>query len=308
MEYEDAAQKSIKKVHKEQIKEVKEFKKIMNKDPTFKVVLSQDLIMLRNKIDKLISIGNYGEANNLKEKADQLEKVEYTKAAIESEMEVDKDLQKLILVHEKTIHAMLRRIERDRREQTKHRQEDTNRLLQRNKNLIRDINNRQNQEKRKTKQFLTWALSDIHTFHNLKSSKSIITQSGKEIMNKRLNKLNKMKNPKSLAKLIGSHTHKINRNVKKFNSLMKNQDILPLVKNQRKIRSEFKVYRKDKILRNKSFAGPDRDSKFNNNLINICKHKAGMKPLKNNLHNYSYNDAYGILEDNSEMNYSATIQ
>lgn len=142
MEYEDAAQKSIKKVHKEQIKEVKEFKKIMNKDPTFKVVLSQDLIMLRNKIDKLISIGNYGEANNLKEKADQLEKVEYTKAAIESEMEVDKDLQKLILVHEKTIHAMLRRIERDRREQTKHRQEDTNRLLQRNKNLLRDINSR----------------------------------------------------------------------------------------------------------------------------------------------------------------------
>jgi len=81
------------------------------------------------------------------EKANTLEKVEYSKAAIESEMDIDKELRKLINAHDKNIHAMLRRIERDRREQMKHRQEDTQRLVQRNKNLLKDIMNRQNQEK-----------------------------------------------------------------------------------------------------------------------------------------------------------------
>ena len=147
MEYEDGAQKSIKKVQKEQEKEAKEFKKVLSQDPNFKVVFSQDLILLRDRINKLISVGKDAEAIRLQEKANTLEKVEYSKAAIESEMDIDKELRKLINAHDKNIHAMLRRIERDRREQMKHRQEDTQRLMQRNKNLLKDIMNRQNQEK-----------------------------------------------------------------------------------------------------------------------------------------------------------------
>jgi len=62
MEYEDGAQKSIKKVQKEQEKEAKEFKKVLSQDPNFKVVFSQDLILLRDRINKLISVGKDAEA------------------------------------------------------------------------------------------------------------------------------------------------------------------------------------------------------------------------------------------------------
>lgn len=103
----------------------------------------------------------------LKEKADNLEKVELGKAAIESEMNMDKEKNKLVALHEKSLHAMLRRIERDRREQMKHRQDDTQRLVQRNKNLLKDIYSRQAQEKRKTKEFLNWALGDIHKLEDM---------------------------------------------------------------------------------------------------------------------------------------------
>mmetsp|Transcript_30423 Transcript_30423/g.29895 ORF Transcript_30423/g.29895 Transcript_30423/m.29895 type:complete len:120 (-) Transcript_30423:433-792(-) len=119
----------------------------MKRETTFKVTLSQDLILLRNRIEKLISIGKYEEADILKDKAEELEKVEYTKAAIESELDIDKDKERLIAAHQKTIEAMLRRIERDRREQTRHRKDDTQRLVQRNKNLLKDIDTRQAQEK-----------------------------------------------------------------------------------------------------------------------------------------------------------------
>lgn len=143
----------------------------MNLDPSFKVNFSQDLmqlryelniIFIRSRIQKLISIGDYYNADILKEKADEMEKVEMSKAAIESEVDINKERNKLISNHEKTLQALLRRVERDRREQLKHRQFDTQRLIQRNKNLIKDIFNRQAQEKRKTKKFLQWALSDIN--------------------------------------------------------------------------------------------------------------------------------------------------
>ena len=75
MEYEEAAQRSINKMQKQHSREVKQYKKMIGKDPNFKIVFSQDLIMLRNRINKLISVGKYDEANRLKEKADQLEKV-----------------------------------------------------------------------------------------------------------------------------------------------------------------------------------------------------------------------------------------
>jgi hypothetical protein len=46
--------------------------------------------------------------------------------------------------------ALLKRIQRDRNEQLKHRQIDSQRLIQRNKNLLLDLLNKQNMETRRT--------------------------------------------------------------------------------------------------------------------------------------------------------------
>lgn len=54
--------------------------------------------------------------------------------------------------------ALLKRIQRDRNEQLKHRQMDSQRLIQRNKNLLLDLLNKQNTETRRTNQFLRFAL------------------------------------------------------------------------------------------------------------------------------------------------------
>lgn len=56
------------------------------------------------------------------------------------------------------MQTLLRRIQRDREEQVKHRQVDSNRLIQRNKNLLKDILEKQATEKRRTENFLKFAL------------------------------------------------------------------------------------------------------------------------------------------------------
>ena len=57
------------------------------------------------------------------------------------------------------MQTLLRRIQRDREEQVKHRQVDSTRLIQRNKNLLNDILEKQSTEKRRTQNFLKYSLS-----------------------------------------------------------------------------------------------------------------------------------------------------
>ena len=59
---------------------------------------------------------------------------------------------------QQALSALLKRIQRDRNEQLKHRQIDSQRLIQRNKNLLLDLLNKQNMETRRTNTFLNTAL------------------------------------------------------------------------------------------------------------------------------------------------------
>ena len=70
------------------------------------------------------------------------------------------------------MQALLRRIQRDREEQVKHRQIDSNRLIQRNKNLLNDILEKQGTEKRRTQHFLKYSLRKREE----KSDDEIVTQ------------------------------------------------------------------------------------------------------------------------------------
>ena len=75
MEYENTAQKSIKKLKLQQKEEIRALNHMMQDEITFKVNFSQELISLKDKVKKLISVGKYDEANILKYRADDLERV-----------------------------------------------------------------------------------------------------------------------------------------------------------------------------------------------------------------------------------------
>jgi hypothetical protein len=86
---------------------------------------------------------------------------------------MDEELEDIILKQEEKLRrkqqlalsALLKRIQRDRNEQLKHRQMDSQRLIQRNKNLLLDLLKKQNMEIRRTTQFLSFALGTRSPAH-----------------------------------------------------------------------------------------------------------------------------------------------
>ena len=63
---------------------------------------------------------------------------------------VQKKEAKLRHQQQLALAALLKRIQRDRNEQLKHRQQDSQRLIQRNKNILNDLLNKQNAETKRT--------------------------------------------------------------------------------------------------------------------------------------------------------------
>lgn len=59
--------------------------------------------------------------------------------------------------------ALLKRIQRDRNEQLKHRQKDSQKLIQRNRNILVDLLNKQNTEARRTNQFVQYTLGSTES-------------------------------------------------------------------------------------------------------------------------------------------------
>ena len=71
---------------------------------------------------------------------------------------LQRETEKLRSKQALTLQSLLKRIQRDREEQVKHRQQDSQRLIQRNKNLLQDILEKQATEQRRTFTFLRYAL------------------------------------------------------------------------------------------------------------------------------------------------------
>ena len=84
------------------------------------------------------------------------EEAEHAQDTLEENIERQEAL--LRQKQQQALSALLKRIQRDRNEQLKHRQIDSQRLIQRNKNLLLDLLNKQNMETRRTNQFLRVAL------------------------------------------------------------------------------------------------------------------------------------------------------
>lgn len=111
---------------------------------------SKDLLELRDKEAKLVRMKRYEEAEKVKMKADLLEEFERNKLEAEMQAVIQKKEAKLRHQQQLALAALLKRIQRDRNEQLKHRQQDSQRLIQRNKNILNDLLNKQNAETKRT--------------------------------------------------------------------------------------------------------------------------------------------------------------
>ena len=86
---------------------------------------SKDLLELRDKESKLVKVKRYEEAEKIKMKADLLEEFERNKLEAEMQAVLQKKEAKLRHTQQLALAALLKRIQRDRNEQLKHRQQDS---------------------------------------------------------------------------------------------------------------------------------------------------------------------------------------
>ncbi len=149
-DYEATAYLSLEKLKEKHMLEFEQFQDRTRKELRAKMKFSKDLLELRDKEAKLVKVKRYEEAERVKMKADLLEEFERSKLESEMQMVIEKKEAKLRHSQQLALAALLKRIQRDRNEQLKHRQQDSQRLIQRNKNILNDLLNKQNNETKKT--------------------------------------------------------------------------------------------------------------------------------------------------------------
>ena len=120
---------------------------------------SKDLLDLRDREAKLVRMKRYDDAEKIKMKADLLEEFERNKLDAEMEAVIEKKEAKLRHTQQLALAALLKRIQRDRNEQLKHRQQDSQRLIQRNKIILNDTLSKQTTETKKTLDHLKQTLN-----------------------------------------------------------------------------------------------------------------------------------------------------
>lgn len=159
-EYEQAAYISLTQLNSEHQKEMQNLKKkIITDYPIVGKPMNKKIIDLVKQEKALTQNKQYDAAERLKRKREALEESDmhnFIKQDIKKILE--KEEIKVKAKHEVSLTALLKRIQRDRNEQLLHRQIDSKRMIQRNKNMIQHILKNQDMEKKKTKEFLHYSL------------------------------------------------------------------------------------------------------------------------------------------------------
>lgn len=138
-DYEATAYLSLEKLKEKHLMEIEQLREKIRKESKIKLKLSKELLEMRKRVRLLVSMKEYDEAEMVEEKANALEAIEREKMEEELEDIILKQEEKLRRKQQLALSALLKRIQRDRNEQLKHRQMDSQRLIQRNKNLLLDL-------------------------------------------------------------------------------------------------------------------------------------------------------------------------
>jgi len=144
-DYESTAYMSLERLKEQHSGEFSGFQEKLRNQPN-RVKSSRELLELRRKQEALAKLGKYGEAWKVKEAGDHLEEWEMARAASLMNDSARRQEERTARQQEKALAALLKRIQRDRGEQIRHRQMDSQRLIQRNKNLKVDLAKKQHLE------------------------------------------------------------------------------------------------------------------------------------------------------------------
>lgn len=144
-DYESTAYMSLERLKEQHAQEFAAFHERIRKQPK-QCKFSRELLELRRKQDALAKLGKYEEAYKVKDSADHLEQWELARAASVASDSIRRQEQRLRQQQQKALAALLKRVQRDRGEQIRHRQTDSQRLIQRNKNLKADLIKKQHLE------------------------------------------------------------------------------------------------------------------------------------------------------------------
>lgn len=144
-DYESTAYMSLERLKEQHTGEFTTFQEKLRNQPK-RVKCSRELLELRRKQEALAKLGQYEEAWKVKEAGDQLEEWEMARSQSLSNESARRQEQRLRHQQQKALAALLKRIQRDRGEQIRHRQLDSQRLIQRNKNLKVDLAKKQHLE------------------------------------------------------------------------------------------------------------------------------------------------------------------
>mmetsp|Transcript_69399 Transcript_69399/g.136188 ORF Transcript_69399/g.136188 Transcript_69399/m.136188 type:complete len:322 (+) Transcript_69399:379-1344(+) len=144
-DYEATAYMSLERLKEQHSAEFAAFQEKLRTQPT-RCKFSRELLELRRKQEALAKLGKYEEAWKVKEAGDHLEEWEMARSASIQNDSARRAEDRTTRQQEKALSALLKRIQRDRGEQIRHRQMDSQRLIQRNKNLKVDLAKKQHLE------------------------------------------------------------------------------------------------------------------------------------------------------------------
>lgn len=144
-DYESTAYMSLERLKEQHGEELGRFQEMIRNQPP-RVKCSRELLELRRNQEALAKLGKYEDAWKVKEDGDQLEQWEQARSASLVSDSAKRQETRLRSQQQKALQALLKRIQRDRGEQIRHRQLDSQRLIQRNKNLKADLYKKQHLE------------------------------------------------------------------------------------------------------------------------------------------------------------------
>lgn len=144
-DYESTAFMSLERLKEQHSGEFATFQDKMRSQPK-PTKFSRELLELRRKQEALAKLGQYEEAYKVKEAADHLEEWELARSASIVSDSARGAESRLRQQQTKALAALQKRVQRDRGEQIRHRQVDSQRLIQRNKNLKADLAKKQHLE------------------------------------------------------------------------------------------------------------------------------------------------------------------
>jgi hypothetical protein len=144
-DYESTAYMSLERLKEQHAQELAALQERMQSS-TRQCKSSRELLELRRKEAVLAKLGKYEDAHQVKEAGDQLEEWELARSNAVANEQMRKMEARMRQQHQKALQALLKRIQRDRGEQIRHRQTDSQRLIQRNKNLKADLSKKQHLE------------------------------------------------------------------------------------------------------------------------------------------------------------------